>query len=315
MSQQGTARSYADAQTRTIAAAGATFAYRELGPQSGVPLVLLTHLGANLDGWDPRIVDGLAQDHRVIAVDYRGVGQSTGRVRESFEEMADDVVALIRALGHDRVDMFGLAVGGRGAQAVAAGTAADRPAHPRQRRTGRRAGPGRLDRHRDHHGAPLRAALTLNDPKTPLFFTSTATGRRGRTRVPRSAEGTHDRARQARHPRDVSRAVDCGAPLGAAGSRRMVVGRRPGAHRPRRQRPVGAARERHRAGPASSRRDGDGLPGLRARRRLPVPPRVRRRRARLSATASSRRGTHPSSEQANRTTSDQEGKSPCERLS
>ena len=72
MSQQGTTRSYADAQTRTIAAAGATFAYRELGPQSGVPLVLLTHLGANLDGWDPRIVDGLAQDHRVIAVDYRG---------------------------------------------------------------------------------------------------------------------------------------------------------------------------------------------------------------------------------------------------
>ena len=64
MSQQGTARSYADAHTRTIAAAGATFACRELGPQSGVPLVLLTHLGANLDGWDPRIVDGLAQDQR-----------------------------------------------------------------------------------------------------------------------------------------------------------------------------------------------------------------------------------------------------------
>ncbi len=51
MSQQGPARSYADAPTRTIGAAGATFAYREL-PQSGVPLVvLLTHLGANLDGW------------------------------------------------------------------------------------------------------------------------------------------------------------------------------------------------------------------------------------------------------------------------
>ena len=45
MSQQGTARSYADAQTRTIAAAGATSAYRELGPQSGVPLVLLSTWG------------------------------------------------------------------------------------------------------------------------------------------------------------------------------------------------------------------------------------------------------------------------------
>jgi alpha-beta hydrolase superfamily lysophospholipase len=211
MSQQGTARSYADAQTRTIAAAGATFAYRELGPQSGVPLVLLTHLGANLAGWDPRIVDGLAQDHRVIAVDYRGVGQSTGRVRASFEEMADDVVALIRALGHDRVDMFGLAVGGMVAQAVAAraarlidrlilasagpaggpglaamtGTAittgltstvtgrrAARAYLARHRRAGKKLGHGDSDRLVPPANATeLRAALTLNDPKTPLFFT------------------------------------------------------------------------------------------------------------------------------------------------
>lgn len=83
MSQQGTARNCADAPTRTIAVEGALFAYRELGPQSGIPLVLLTHLGANLDGWDPCIVEGLAQDRRVIAVDYRGVGDSTGRVRDS----------------------------------------------------------------------------------------------------------------------------------------------------------------------------------------------------------------------------------------
>jgi pimeloyl-ACP methyl ester carboxylesterase len=85
--------SYADAQTRTIAAAGATFAYRELGPQSGVPLVLLTHLGANLDGWDPRIVDGLAQDHRVIAVDDRGVGQSSAQQQDppAGEEARCDV--------------------------------------------------------------------------------------------------------------------------------------------------------------------------------------------------------------------------------
>ena len=52
--------------------------------QSGLPFEPVYGPEA-LDGWDPRIVDGLAQDHRVIAVDYRGVGQSTGRVRESFE--------------------------------------------------------------------------------------------------------------------------------------------------------------------------------------------------------------------------------------
>lgn len=177
MSQQGTAQYYADAPTRTIAVKGALFAYRELGPQSGVPLVLLTHLGANLDGWDPRIVEGLAQDRRVIAVDYRGVGDSTGRVRDSIEEMADDVVALIQALGHDRVDMFGLAVGGMVAQAVAerAPRLIDRLILAAARPAG---GPGLAAITGVVIGTGLRAALTLDDPKTLLFFTSTGIGRR-----------------------------------------------------------------------------------------------------------------------------------------
>ena len=212
MSEQGTARNYADAQTRTIAAAGATFAYRELGPQSGVPLVLLTHLGANLDGWDPRIVDGLAQDHRVIAVDYRGVGQSTGRVRESFEEMADDVVAMIRALGHDRVDMFGLAVGGMVAQAVAARAARliDRLILAS---AGPAGGPGLAAMTGTAITTGLRAALTLNDPKTPLFFTSTATGRRAaRAYLARLKERTTGRDKSV--TRGTYRTVDCCAPLG-----------------------------------------------------------------------------------------------------
>jgi pimeloyl-ACP methyl ester carboxylesterase len=176
MSQQGTAQSYAETPTRTVAAAGATFAYRELGPHSGLPLVLLTHLGANLDGWDPRVVDGLAEDHRVIAVDYRGVGGSTGRVRDSIEETADDVVAVIRALGHDRVDLFGLAVGGIVAQAVAARA-------PRLidrlvlANAGPAGGPGVTDITRTAITTGLRAALTLDDPKTRLFFTSTTTGK------------------------------------------------------------------------------------------------------------------------------------------
>ncbi|MCF4121111.1 alpha/beta hydrolase [Antribacter sp. KLBMP9083] len=176
MSQQGTAQGYAEAPTRTVAAAGALFAYRELGPQTGTALVLLTHLGANLDGWDPRIVDGLAQDHRVIAVDYRGVGGSTGRVRSSMEEMADDVVALLGALGHDRVDMLGLAVGGMVAQAVAA-RAPRLIARLILASTGPAGGPGLAAMTGTAITTGLRAALTLNDPKTPLFFTSTATGK------------------------------------------------------------------------------------------------------------------------------------------
>ena len=43
-----------DVPTRTIDVGGTTFAYRELGPDGGVPVVFLHHLMAVLDDWDPR---------------------------------------------------------------------------------------------------------------------------------------------------------------------------------------------------------------------------------------------------------------------
>ena len=46
-----------DAPNRTINIDGVTFAYRELGTSSGVPVVFLHHLTAVLDDWDPRIID------------------------------------------------------------------------------------------------------------------------------------------------------------------------------------------------------------------------------------------------------------------
>ena len=52
---------YIDAPTAFITAAGTRFAYRELGPRGGVPLVLLNHWGAVLDNFDPAIIDELVQ--------------------------------------------------------------------------------------------------------------------------------------------------------------------------------------------------------------------------------------------------------------
>jgi pimeloyl-ACP methyl ester carboxylesterase len=46
------------APTRTISVGGTPFAYRELGPRTGVPLVFLHHFTAVLDDWDPRVIDG-----------------------------------------------------------------------------------------------------------------------------------------------------------------------------------------------------------------------------------------------------------------
>src|SRR3954470_15815059 len=87
-----------DAPTSTLSAGGVDFAYRDLGPRKGIPLILLTHLAANLDNWDPRVVDGLAAERRVIAFDNRGVGASSGTTPKTIQEMAEDAVTFIRAL-------------------------------------------------------------------------------------------------------------------------------------------------------------------------------------------------------------------------
>ena len=76
------------APTHTIEAGGVEFAYRQLGPSTGVPVVFLTHLAAVLDNWDPRVVDGIAATHRVITFDNRGVGASSGSTPTTIEQMA-----------------------------------------------------------------------------------------------------------------------------------------------------------------------------------------------------------------------------------
>jgi len=170
------AMSYVKAQTHLIHAAGTTFAYRELGPQDGIPLVLLNHWGAVLDNFDPRIVERLARKHRVIAIDYRGIGGSGGTAPVTVGEMAGDTIALIRAMGFEQVDLLGFSLGGFVAQDVVLRA-------PKLVRklilagTGPAGGPG-IDR----VGAVswplmLKGLLTRRDPKTYLFFTATANGR------------------------------------------------------------------------------------------------------------------------------------------
>ena len=90
---------YIDTPNQSIDVDGTAFAYRDLGPRSGVPLVLLNHWGAVLDNFDPRIVDGLARRHRIIAIDYRGIGASGGTAPVTIDAMARDAISLIHALG------------------------------------------------------------------------------------------------------------------------------------------------------------------------------------------------------------------------
>jgi pimeloyl-ACP methyl ester carboxylesterase len=192
----GTALSYATVPTRTVTAAGVEFAYRELGTSTGVPVILLTHLAATLDNWDPRVVDGLAARRRVIAFDNRGVGATTGAPASTIEDMARDAVAFIRALGLDRVDLLGLSMGGMIAQVIAATD----PALVRKlvlAGTGPAGGVG-IDRITwVSNAAVLRGILTFSDPKTTLFFTRTANGKRAAHEfLARLAERTVDRDRK-----------------------------------------------------------------------------------------------------------------------
>ncbi len=111
---------WANAPTQTLSAGGVEFAYRELGQHhGGPPLVLLTHLAAVLDNWDPRVVDGLAAQRHVIAFDNRGVGASSGSPAKTIEQMADDAIMFLRAQGHAQVDLFGFSMGGMIAQEMA----------------------------------------------------------------------------------------------------------------------------------------------------------------------------------------------------
>lgn len=168
---------YRDAANRFVTVENIRFAYRELGPRSGVPLVLLNHWGAVLDNFDPRIVDGLAASHHVIALDYRGMGLSGGLAPVTIDEMARDVLAVIGKLGFATIDLLGFSLGGFVAQDIVLKA----PGLVRKlilTGTGPAGGVG-IER----VGAVswpliLKGMLTLHDPKTYLFFTSTANGRR-----------------------------------------------------------------------------------------------------------------------------------------
>src|SRR5439155_1874922 len=109
---EGVITSYAQAPARTVTAGGVTYAYRELGPKGGIPVIFLVHLAANLDNWDPRIIDPIAKNHHVITFDNRGVGASSGQVPNTVEAMADDAYTFIKALGFSKVDIFSFSLGG-----------------------------------------------------------------------------------------------------------------------------------------------------------------------------------------------------------
>lgn len=190
---KGVITSYAQAPARTVTAGDVTYAYRELGPEGGIPVIFFVHLAATLDNWDPRIIDPVAKNHHVIAFDNRGVGASTGQVPETVEAMADDAYTFIKALRFSKIDIFSFSLGGFVAQALVV-------KHPDLVRklvltgTGPKGGKDIDKVAGTTYFDMLRAALTRSDPKEFLFFNRNATGKRAaRAFVNRLKERTVDR--------------------------------------------------------------------------------------------------------------------------
>lgn len=167
---------YKEVPTNTVDVGGTRFAYRRLGPDIGVPVILLNHLSAVLDNWDPRVVDGIAAHHPVITFDNRGIGASKGKTPVSVEAMARDAVAFIRTLGFDQVDLLGFSLGGFVAQVIVQ----EEPQLVRKlilAGTGPAGGAG-IDKVTSVTIQDIiKAALTFKDPKEYLFFTRTANGK------------------------------------------------------------------------------------------------------------------------------------------
>ena len=95
-----------------IAVNGIRMYYEVHGRADGVPVLLLPGGGSTIDTTFSRLIPALASSHRLIAIEEQGHGRTSGRDQPvTFESSADDVAALVRALGLDTVDILGFSNG------------------------------------------------------------------------------------------------------------------------------------------------------------------------------------------------------------
>jgi len=90
------------------------------GPQDAPVVVLAGSLGSTLEMWEPQ-VPALAERFRVVRYDARGHGRSPAPPGPcSFDDLADDVVALLDRLEVEAASFVGLSLGGMTALRLAA---------------------------------------------------------------------------------------------------------------------------------------------------------------------------------------------------
>ena len=96
-----------------IQANGLDIYYEEHGQSQGKPLILIHGGGLTADSWGPYLA-AFAERYRVITPDTRGHGRTnnpTGTM--SYRLLADDVAALVQALGLEKPLIYGYSDGGQ----------------------------------------------------------------------------------------------------------------------------------------------------------------------------------------------------------
>lgn len=93
--------------------------YQEQGALDGPPLVLSAGLGGSGHYWAPNLA-ALGDHFRVVTYDHRGTGRSDRALPATVtvDQMADDLLAIIDALGVESAALIGHAAGGAAALAL-----------------------------------------------------------------------------------------------------------------------------------------------------------------------------------------------------
>jgi aminoacrylate hydrolase len=101
----------------TVSIGDAELYYEDTG--RGEPLLLVPGLSGRGSFWANQVTE-FSREFRVVVHDHRGTGRSThSRIRYSVEQMADDVVRLMDALGIEAAHLVGHSTGGAIGQVIA----------------------------------------------------------------------------------------------------------------------------------------------------------------------------------------------------
>jgi pimeloyl-ACP methyl ester carboxylesterase len=122
-------------RVRKAGAGSVTLAYETFGDEGAPPVLLVMGLGAQMVGWHRDFCEALADGRYVIRFDNRDVGESewlegtvdfaavmagdTSSAPYTLEDMADDTIGLLDALGIESAHVVGASMGGMIAQTLA----------------------------------------------------------------------------------------------------------------------------------------------------------------------------------------------------